>query len=174
MEAVIAAAEELDSPLIVQTSVKTVKSLGAETLYQLFRTNAEPATVPVTLHLDHCPDREVATLCLDTGWNSVLFAGSALTVAANTRQTIEQVAETTRQTIEVVAEARRHGAHVEGEIEGVRGVEDGIGSDEEGEVYPIDEAVAFLEATGVDCFAPAIGTAHGVYSHDPVLNPQRV
>jgi len=163
MEAVIAAAEELDSPLIVQTSVKTVKSLGAETLYQLFRTNAEPATVPVTLHLDHCPDREVATLCLDTGWNSVLFDGSALTVAENTRQTIE-----------VVAEARRHGAHVEGEIEGVRGVEDGIGSDEEGEVYPIDEAVAFLEATGVDCFAPAIGTAHGVYSHDPVLNPQRV
>ena len=93
----------------------------------------------------------------------MLFDGSALPVDENTRQTIE-----------VVAEARRHGAHVEGEIEGVRGVEDGIGSDEEGEVIPVDEAVAFLEATGVDCFAPAIGTAHGVYSTEPVLKPQRV
>jgi ketose-bisphosphate aldolase len=163
LEAVIAAAEEVRSPLIVQTSVKTVKAMGAEVLYQLFRAMAEPAAVPVTLHLDHCPDRAVVTTCLDTGWNSVLFDGSALSVDENTRQTIE-----------VVAEARRHGAHVEGEIEGVRGVEDGIGSDEEGQVYPIDEAVAFLDATGVDCFAPAIGTAHGVYSTEPVLNPQRV
>ena len=54
------------------------------------------------------------------------------------------------------------------------GVEDGVGSDEEGEIYPLEEAVAFLEATGVDCFAPAIGTAHGVYTTEPVLNPQRV
>ncbi len=163
LEAVIAAAEEVRSPLIVQTSVKTVKAMGAEVLYQLFRALAGPASVPVTLHLDHCPEREVVTTCLDTGWNSVLFDGSALPVDENTRQTIE-----------VVAEARRHGAHVEGEIEGVRGVEDGIGSDEEGEIYPLEEAVAFLEATGVDCFAPAIGTAHGVYSTAPELNPQRV
>ena len=93
----------------------------------------------------------------------MLFDGSALPVDENTRQTVE-----------VVAEARRHGAHVEGEIEGVRGVEDDIGSDEEGEIYPLEEAVAFLEATGVDCFAPAIGTAHGVYDTEPELNPQRV
>jgi fructose-bisphosphate aldolase class II len=163
LEAVIAAAEELSSPLIVQTSVKTVKSIGARVLYDLFRAMAEPASVPVTLHLDHCPDRAVVTTCLETGWNSVLFDGSALPVDENTRQTIE-----------VVAEARRHGAHVEGEIEGVRGVEDDIGSDEEGEIYPLDEALAFLEATDVDCFAPAIGTAHGVYSAEPKLDPQRV
>ena len=67
----------------------------------------------------------MVTTCLETGWNSAPFDGSALSVDENTRQTIE-----------VVAEARRHGAHVEGEIEGVRGVEDGIGSDEEGQVYP--------------------------------------
>ena len=163
LEAVVAAAEELRSPLIVQTSVKTVKSLGARMLYDMFRAVAEPASVPVTLHLDHCPDREVITTCLETGWNSVLFDGSALPVDENTRQTVEGVAE-----------ARRHDAHVEGEIEGVRGVEDDIGSDEEGEIYPIDEAVAFLEATGVDCFAPAIGTAHGVYAAAPQLMPERV
>ena len=163
LEAVVAAAEELESPLIIQTSVKTVKSTGARMLYDMFRAVAEPAAVPVTLHLDHCPDREVITTCLETGWNSVLFDGSALPVEENTRQTVE-----------VVAEARRHGAHVEGEIEGVRGVEDDVGSDDEGEIYPIDQAVAFLETTGVDCFAPAIGTAHGVYAAEPELDPQRV
>jgi fructose-bisphosphate aldolase class II len=163
LEAVVAAAEELESPLIIQTSVKTVKSIGARMLYEMFRAVAEPAAVPVTLHLDHCPDRAVITTCLETGWNSVLFDGSALPVDENTRQTVE-----------VVAEARRHGAHVEGEIEGVRGVEDDVGSDEEGEIYPIDQAVDFLETTGVDCFAPAIGTAHGVYAAEPELNPQRV
>lgn len=163
LEAVIAAAEETRSPLIVQTSVKTVRSIGANVLFTMFRAMAEPASVPVTLHLDHCPEREVITTCLETGWNSVLFDASSLSLEENTRQTIE-----------VVAEARRHGAHVEGEIEGVRGVEDGVGSDEEGEVYPLDQAVAFLDATGVDCFAPAIGTAHGVYTQAPVLDPQRV
>lgn len=163
MEAVIAAAEEVRSPLIIQTSVKTVRSIGADVLMAMFRAMAEPASVPVTLHLDHCPEREVITTCLDAGWNSVLFDASSLSLEENTRQTIE-----------VVAQARRHGAHVEGEIEGVRGVEDGVGSDEQGEVYPLDEAVAFLDATGVDCFAPAIGTAHGVYTTTPVLDPQRV
>jgi len=163
LQAVIDAAQEVRSPLIVQTSVKTVKSIGADVLVAMFRAMAEPASVPVTLHLDHCPDREVITTCLQAGWNSVLFDGSALSVEENTRQTVE-----------VVAEARRHGAHVEGEIEGVRGVEDGIGSDEEGEVHPLEDAIAFLETTGVDCFAPAIGTAHGVYTTEPVLNPQRV
>ncbi len=163
LEAVIAAAEEVRSPLIVQTSVKTVRSIGADVLVNMFRTMAEPASVPVTLHLDHCPEREVITTCLEAGWNSVLFDASSLSLEENTRQTIE-----------VVAEARRYGAHVEGEIEGVRGVEDGVGSDEEGEVFPIEDAVAFLEATGVNCFAPAIGTAHGVYTTEPVLTPQRV
>ena len=83
------------------------------------------------------------TTCLEAGWNSVLFDASSLSLEENTRQTIE-----------VVAEAAGYGAHVEGEIEGVRGVEDGVGSDEEGEVLPIEVAVAFIEATGVDCFAP--------------------
>ena len=75
--------------------------------------------VPVTLHLDHCPDRSVITDCLDGGWNSVLFDAHELDVAENLRQTTE-----------VVAEARRYGAHVEGEIEGIQGVEDGVGSDD--------------------------------------------
>lgn len=164
LEAVIAAAIELRAPLIVQTSVKTVKSIGLAPLYAMFRAYAEPAPIPVALHLDHCPDREVITACLRQGYNSVLFDGSNL----------PSVAENRRQTLEVVVEARQYGAHVEGEIEGITGVEDGIGSDEVADIYSLDTAVDFIETTGVDIFAPAIGNAHGVYRAKPKLDAQRV
>jgi fructose-bisphosphate aldolase class II len=164
LDAVIAAAAELRAPLIVQTSVKTVKSAGLGALYGLFRAAAERAEIPVALHLDHCPDRGVISACLERGWNSVLFDGSEL----------PSVEENKRQTIEVVAEARRHGAHVEGEIEGITGVEDGVGSDAIADIYSLETAVDFIRATGVDIFAPAIGNAHGVYKSEPVLDAQRV
>jgi fructose-bisphosphate aldolase class II len=93
----------------------------------------------------------------------VLFDGSGLDIAENTRQTIE-----------VVAEARGYGAAVEGEIETVHGVEDGIGSDEEGEIHPVEVSARFIEETGVYSFAPAIGTAHGLYRSRPRLRPERV
>ena len=79
MEAVLAAAEELRAPLIVQTSVKTVKSIGADVLFAMWTEMTRDLAVPVALHLDHCPEREVITLCLEKGWNSVLFDGSKLT-----------------------------------------------------------------------------------------------
>jgi fructose-bisphosphate aldolase class II len=163
LDAVLAAATDLEAPLIVQTSLKTVKSIGAKPLYAMWRARADDVPVPVTLHLDHCPDREWITTCLRTGWNSVLFDGSELDVEENTRQTIE-----------VVAEADGYGAQVEGEIESVLGVEDGIGSDEAGEVHPVEVSNAFIEATGVYSFAPAIGTAHGLYKAEPRLTPERV
>ena len=163
LEAVLAAAAELESPLIVQTSLKTVKSIGPRPLYAMWRARADEVPVPVTLHLDHCPDREWISICLRTGWNSVLFDGSELDVAENTRQTIE-----------VVAEADRYGAQVEGEIESVLGVEDGVGSDEAGEVHPVEVSAKFIEETGVYSFAPAIGTAHGLYKAEPKLTPERV
>src|SRR5688572_1247690 len=164
LEAVISAAAELRAPLIVQTSVKTVKSIGLGPLYAMFRAFAEPAPVPVALHLDHCPDRSMISACLARGYNSVLFDGSLL----------PSVEENKRQTLEVVAEARRHGAHVEGEIEGITGVEDGIGSDLLADIYSLETAVDFVQSTGVDVFAPAIGNAHGVYKAEPVLDVQRV
>jgi fructose-bisphosphate aldolase class II len=117
----------------------------------------------VTLHLDHCPDRAWVTTCLETGWNSVLFDGSHLAVDENTRQTAE-----------VVEEARRFGALVEGEIESVRGVEDDVGSDDDSLVHPVLVSSEFIERTGVYSFAPAIGTAHGLYAREPHLMPERV
>lgn len=163
LEAVLAAAVEKSSPLIVQTSVKTVKSVGSDVLFAMWTSMTAGIEVPVTLHLDHCPQREVITECLDRGWNSVLFDASRLPVEENTRQTVE-----------VVAEARRHGAHVEGEIESITGVEDDIGSDTAAQQQTVQVALEFLRTTGVDVFAPAIGNAHGSYRQAPVLDFQRV
>ena len=163
LDAVLAGAVEAKSPLIVQTSVKTVKSIGAPVLYAMWSSMTAGIEVPVTLHLDHCPDRAVITECLALGWNSVLFDASQLPVEENLRQTIE-----------VVAEARRYGAHVEGEIEAITGVEDGHGSDEVGARQSLEVSLDFIRRTGVDVFAPSIGNAHGVYTSEPVLDFQRV
>jgi fructose-bisphosphate aldolase, class II len=163
LEAVLAAAVEQRSPLIVQTSVKTVRSIGIHVLYGMWKTMTAGIEVPVSLHLDHCPDRRVISECLREGWNSVLFDASS-----------QPVAENLRQTIEVVAEARAVGAHVEGEIEAITGVEDGIGSDEPGRRESLAVAVDFITRTGVDVFAPSIGNAHGVYASEPTLDAQRV
>jgi fructose-bisphosphate aldolase class II len=163
MAAVLAAAQELRSPIIVQTSVKTVRSIGLEVLKAMWDATSAQVDVPAALHLDHCPDRQVIRACLASGWDSVLFDAHDLPVEENERQCIE-----------VVAEARAVGADVEGEIEGIRGVEDGIGSDEEGPVQTLETAVGFIERTGVDIFAPAIGNAHGMYPSRPVLDHGRI
>ncbi|HLY14307.1 MAG TPA: class II fructose-bisphosphate aldolase [Candidatus Limnocylindrales bacterium] len=163
LEAVLAAAEELRAPLIVQTSVKTVKMEGADVLFGMWQSLASQVSVPVALHLDHCPDRAVISDCLARGWNSVLFDASKLSVEENRRQCIE-----------VVAEARRYGAAVEGEIEGIQGVEDGVGSNAPSAIQSLEVALDFIRATGIDCFAPAIGNAHGMYRTAPELDSQRV
>ena len=163
LEAVLAAATEQSAPLIVQTSVKTVRSIGYDVLYGMWTTMTADVPVPVALHLDHCPDRDVISRCLETGWNSVLFDASRMPIEENQRQTVE-----------VVAEAKQYGAQVEGEVESITGVEDGIGSDQEAARQDLDDVVRFIETTGVDVFAPAIGNAHGVYSSAPTLDAQRV
>src|SRR5919112_1128186 len=73
VEAVLAAATEEHAPVILQTSVKTVRQYGRDQLFGIFTALARDVPVPVTLHLDHCPDRSVISDCLAGGWNSVLF-----------------------------------------------------------------------------------------------------
>jgi len=162
MEAVLAAAEELRSPVILQTSVKHVEMTGVEVMYAMWAEMTKRISVPVALHLDHCPDRSVISACLAAGWNSVLFDASKLTVEENKRQCIE-----------VVAEARRYGALVEGEIEGFKRTEEMTG-DEAQHVQSLETVVDFVHETGVDVFAPAIGNAHGTYKTAPTLDAQRV
>jgi len=162
LEAVLAAAEELHAPLIVQTSVKTVKMTGADVVFAMWTEMTRRLRVPVALHLDHCPERDVISLCLQKGWNSVLFDGSTLSVEENQRQCIE-----------VVAEAGRYGALVEGEIEGFKRVE-AMADDERVNEQSLETAVEFVRSTGIDVFAPAIGNAHGMYKTTPKLDSQRV
>ena len=131
MENVLAGAVEAGSPIILQTSVKTVRSIGVNTLFQMWKAMTAGIEVPCALHLDHCPDRQVISDCLAAGWNSVLFDASQLPVEENQRQTVE-----------VVAEARRYGADVEGEIESITGQEDGVGSDDESRRQTLDGATA--------------------------------
>jgi ketose-bisphosphate aldolase len=163
LEAVLSAAVEQRAPVIVQTSVKTVRVVGSDVIMAMWRAMTAGIEVPVSLHLDHCPDRAVISECLAKGWNSVLFDAHELPVAENQRQTVE-----------VVAEAHALGASVEGEIEPITRIEDDHGSDEEAEQQGLTVALEFIRTTGVDVFAPAIGNAHGVYAREPKLNMQKV
>jgi fructose-bisphosphate aldolase class II len=163
MAAVLDAAAESKSPVIIQVSVKTVKMWGAKMLQQMFAEMASRRPIPATLHLDHCPDVELIKTCVEAGWNSALFDASSLSYQDNLRLCKD-----------LVAFAKKHGAGIEGELEAVRGIEDEVGSDLEGELVPVERCVEFIEATGIDCFAPAIGTAHGLYKAEPKINFDRV
>ncbi len=163
MEAVLAAAAETRSPVIVQVSLKTVRQMGPRLIQLMFREMAARVPVPATLHLDHCPDRAVIAACMEAGWNSVLFDASTLSYEENLAQTRA-----------LVADAHRLGVAVEGELESIVGVEDGIGDTTAPTVVPLDKALAFVRETGIDSFAPAIGTAHGVYRGEPKVDFARV
>jgi fructose-bisphosphate aldolase class II len=163
MAAVLDAAVDSKSPVIIQVSVKTVKMWGAKMLQQMFAEMASRRPIPATLHLDHCPDVELIKTCVEAGWNSALFDASSFSYQDNLRLCKD-----------LVAFAKKHGAGIEGELEAVRGIEDEVGSDLEGELVPVERCVEFIEATGIDCFAPAIGTAHGLYKAEPKINFDRV
>jgi len=163
LRAVVAAAAELSSPVIVQVSVKTVRSIGVDLMTTMFRAAAEGAPVPVALHLDHCPDRQVIADCVRAGWSSVLFDASD-----------RDVARAEAETAEVVALAHAAGVDVESEIENIIGVEDGVGSDVSLHSYSVEDLAGVAERTGVDLLAPQLGTAHGRYTRAPVLLPDRV
>lgn len=163
MDAVLSGAAETRSPVIIEVSVKTVKMWGAKLLKQTFEEMARRVPVPATLHLDHCPDRALIEECLRAGWNSVLFDASKLSYEDNLAQTKE-----------VVAQAHRQGAAVEGELEAIKGVQEAVGSDYGAPIVALDKAVRFIRETGIDSFAPAIGTAHGLYKGEPKIHFDRV
>ena len=163
LRAVIAAAAAASSPLIIQISVKTVRSIGTDLITTMFRHAAGDVAVPVALHLDHCPDRAVISDVVRAGWSSVLFDASDRDL---------ETAE--RETAEVVSEAHAAGVDVESEIENIIGVEDGVGSDVSLHSYDVGTLAAVAQRTGVDVLAPQLGTAHGEYTAQPVLLPERV
>ena len=158
-QATVKAAEEKKSPLIIQTSVASVKQIGPKALIAFLRQLAEDASVPVAVHLDHCTDEALVMQCLALGWSSVMIDLSKAAFEVNV--------EATRR---VVQEAERVGATVEGELGAIFGVEDDIKVDSrEASLADPKKSIEYCERTGVSVFAPAIGTAHGLYKGVPVV-----
>ena len=164
LRAVVRAAEELASPLIVQTSVKTVVFWGYETVVAWMKDIADPSPVPVALHLDHCKDVDVIERCIKAGWTSVMIDASA--------KPFEENLTTTRRVVEMAEAA---GVDVEAELGEIGGVEDDkIVNDEDAYLADPDKAVAFCKDLPLAVFAPAIGTAHGVYKGEPKVAFDRI
>lgn len=157
-KAVIKAAEELGSPLILQTSVSTVRKIGVNELINMLNGLKENAAVPVIIHLDHCTDIKLARECADAGWDSVM-------IDASNKPLNENIAIT----LEAKLYAEKRNVCVEGELGIIKGIEDDIESEAE-EKTNYQDALKYLNSTGIDAFAPAIGTAHGLYTKKAVLN----
>jgi ketose-bisphosphate aldolase len=161
MEAVVDAAIAKKSPVIIQTSVKPSKFLGVDVLVAIYKAIAFSAPIPICLHLDHCTEIEHCKKCADAGYTNIMIDAS--------KQSFE---ENIRQTKEIVDYCHK----VEGELGTVSGVEDQlkVAEDETQLANPI-QAVQFVERTGLDIFAPAIGTAHGVYkTKNPKVDFERL
>jgi ketose-bisphosphate aldolase len=157
--AVVAVAEGLGAPVIVQTSVKTVKYWGAEAMMSWLRQIAAVSPVPVAVHLDHCKEVALIAECIEAGWTSVMIDASALPFEENLSATRE-----------AAALAREAGVSIEAELGRVVGVEDEIFvSEQASHLADADEAVRFCEGLGLSAFAPAVGTAHGVYKGEPKI-----
>ena len=166
LEGVVDAAVEKKSPLIIQTSVKPSKFLGRDVLVAIFRTIAESAPIPICLHLDHCTDVDYCKACADAGYTNIMIDAS--------KQSYE---ENIRLTKEVVDYCHSVGSiSVEGELGTVSGVEDQVKvAEDEAQLANPTQAVEFVERTGLDIFAPAIGTAHGVYkTKNPKVDFERL
>lgn len=164
VQAIIRAAVAEKSPVIIQASQGAIKYAGLEYIAALGRLAAEQAPVPVGLHLDHGTSFEQAVRCIAHGFSSVMIDGSKLPFEDNVSLTRE-----------VVKVARAVGVSVEGELGKIGGVEDDIFvSSREAAFTDPREAAEFVERTGVDSLAVAVGTAHGMYKGDPVLDFERL
>ena len=115
LPAMIQAAEELNVPIIIQTSLGTAEYIGFEPLIAAVKALAEKSSVNVALHMDHCKSIEALKKAIDLGYSSVMYDGSALPIEENIKNTQE-----------VVAYAHAHGVSVEGEIGSIGGAEEGV------------------------------------------------
>lgn len=164
VQAIIEAAEETNSPVILQASQGGIKYAGIEYITALGKVAAEKAKVPVALHLDHGTDFEQVMLCIRYGFTSVMIDGS--------KHPLRENIELTKKVIDV---AHAVGVSVEAELGKIGGTEDDITVDEmEATFTDPDEAKLFVEETGVDYLAVAVGTAHGVYKGEPKLDFDRI
>lgn len=164
LQAIMAAAREERSPVILQASQGAIKYAGIRFITALARVAAAEAGVPVALHLDHGPSFEQVMECIRFGFSSVMYDGSHLP--------LEENIAVTRQVVEA---AHAVGVSVEGEIGRLVGIEDNVQVSElEGALTNPDEARRFVEETGLDFVAVAIGSRHGFYKGEPRLDFDRL
>ena len=162
VQGITRAAKKLDSPVILQCSASGRKYASHGYLVAMVKAAAEETGLPIALHLDHGPDFETCKDCVDGGFTSVMIDGSSLSFEDN-------IAVTKK----VVEYAHAHGVVVEGELGTLAGVEDEVQVSAEDAFYTSpDEASEFVEKTGVDSLAIAIGTSHGAYKFKPGQNPE--
>ena len=164
VQAIVAAAEAERAPVIIQASQGAIKYAGVEFIAGLTRLAAERASVPVALHLDHGTSFNQVMQCIRSGFTSVMIDGS--------KHSLEDNIALTNKVIEA---ARPLGISVEAELGKIGGTEDDITvSALEAMFTDPAEAQRFVQATGVDSLAIAIGTAHGQYKGTPKLDFERL
>ncbi|MBN2070884.1 MAG: class II fructose-1,6-bisphosphate aldolase [Candidatus Krumholzibacteriota bacterium] len=153
VQAITDAAEELNSPAILAVSQGAIKYAGFENIVSLVRTASETKKIKISLHLDHGKDMKIIERCVNDGFTSVMIDGSDLPFDENVALTRK-----------VVDMARPKGVSVEGELGRLAGIEDHVSVSKKDATYTDpDEAATFVEQTGVDSLAVAIGTSHGAY-----------
>lgn len=162
VQAVIAAAEEMRSPIIIQTTPSTLKYASPELYLANVKALANKAEVPIAIHLDHGNSFELAMQTFRCGYTSIMIDGSQ-----------KPFEENIALTSAVIKAAHAANISVEAELGTVGGKEDSLDNGEGGYTDP-SKAKEFVERSGCDSLAVAIGTAHGVYKHTPKLDLNRL
>lgn len=158
-QAIVEAAEEQKSPVILGVSEGAVKYMGLDYTVALAEVAAKNASVPIALHLDHGSSFEVAMKLIGAGFSSVMFDGS--------KHTYDENVMITKKVVEV---AHAMGVSVEGELGTIGGTEDDISvADEDALLANPEQAIRFFNETNVDALAIAVGSAHGVYKGIPKI-----
>jgi tagatose 1,6-diphosphate aldolase GatY/KbaY len=160
IRAIISAAEELDTPVIIQTTPDTILYTGIHHLAQMVKTAAENTKIPVSLHLDHGDSFHLVNQCLRAGYSSIMIDGSKLELEDNILL-VKKVVEVCHA-VDVPVEA---------ELGTIGGAEDNSNVRNR-EIFLTNPHLAekFVNRTGIDFFAPAFGTAHGKYKSEPKLD----
>lgn len=164
IQAIAEAAGDLKAPVILQASQGAIKYAGVEYITSLVKTTAGLIDVPMALHLDHGTDFDEIMKCIRNGFTSVMIDASK-----------HELEENIRLTKEIVRIAHSVGVSVEAELGKIGGTEDHIVVSEAEATYTDpEEARIFVEETGVDSLAIAVGTAHGVYKGEPKVDIERI
>ena len=161
--AVLRAAEEMKSPVIMQTTPSTIKYAGLDYYLAMVRTAAARASVPVAMHLDHGDSFELAMQALRTGYTSIMIDGS--------HESFEDNITLTRRVVDACAPSA---ISVEAELGKVGGKEDDLEAADDSPYTDPQQAKEFAERTEVNSLAVAIGTAHGLYKGIPKLDFDRL